>query len=118
MSRLEDVGFKPATLTAVATSGANAIGTVTIAAPGAGMRIYVTGWSVSYSAAVLTIHVPDIVSGSLVVDRFQAAAATILPLIREFARPVECPAATSVVVTVPAAGAAVVSTFVARYFIA
>lgn len=117
MSRLEDVAYKPATLSAVATSGTNAIGTVTIAAPGAGLRVYVVDYSLSYNLAVATAHAPDIVSGATVVDRLQVLAGTIQPVRGLFARPVECPANTSVVVTVPAAGASVISTIVVRYFI-
>lgn len=118
MSRLEDVAFKSATATAVATSGTNAIGTVTIAAPGPGLRIYVVDYSLSYNLAVATAHTPDIVSGATVVDRLQVLAGTIAPIRGSFNRPVECPISTSVVVTVPAAGASVVSTIVVRYFIA
>lgn len=118
MSRLEDVGYKPSTNTAVVTSGTNAQGQVTIAAPGAGLRVYVLGYSLSYNLTVATAHSPDIVSGSLVVDRLQVPAAAVNPLIHSFGRGVECPVNTSVVCTVPAAGASVVSTLVVRYFIA
>lgn len=118
MAQFQDAALKPATATAVATSGTNAIGTVTITAPPAGVRVYVTGYTLSYSLTVATVHAPDIVSGSLVVERLQVPAAAFAPKTVEFAKPVECPAATSVVVTVPAAGASVVSTIVVRYFLA
>ena len=118
MSRLEDVAYKPATNTAVVPSAANGIGTVTIPAPAAGQRIYICGYTLSYNLAVATAHVPDIVSGALVVERMQVLVGTVLPLNADFAKGVECPAATSCVITCPAAGASVVSTFVVRYFIA
>lgn len=118
MSRLEDVAYKPATLTAVVTSGTNAIGTVTIPAPPAGQRIYICGYTLSYNLAVATAHAPDIVSGTLVVERMQVLVGTVLPLTADFAKGVECAPATSCVITCPAAGASVVSTYVVRYFIA
>lgn len=118
MARLEDIGFKAASLTAVVTSGTNAIGTVTIAAPTDPLRIFVTGFTLSYNLTVATAHSPDIVSGALVVDRLQVPAAAFAPLSVEYGRVVMCPAATSLVITVPAAGASVISTIVVRYFVA
>lgn len=118
MARLEEVAFRPASLTAVATSGTNAIGTVTIAAPADPVSAYITGYTLSYNLTVATAHSPDIVSGALVAERLQVPAAAFNARSTEFLRPVKCPVATSVVITVPAAGASVISTIVVRYFLA
>jgi hypothetical protein len=118
MSRLEDVAYKPPTASGVATAASNTASVVTITAPGVGRRIYVVGYTVSYSGTVAAAVVPDIVSGAVVVDRFQVPAALLAPIVVGFARPMECPDNTSVVATAPAGGVGIVGTMVVRYFIA
>lgn len=108
--------FGVATDSAVILSAANAasIGTIDPLA----RRAYITGLSLSYSAAPTVAHTVDLVAGSLVVDRFQVPAAPFIRDAVEFARPVACPAGTPVICTVGAAGAAITSELVVRYFIA
>lgn len=118
MSRLEDVAFKPPTSASDATAAANTSSVVTIPAPGVGKRIYVCGYTVSYSGAIAAAVVPTIVSGSVNVEKFQVPAATVAPIGAAWARAFECPENTSVVATAPAGGTGIVGTMLVRYFIA
>lgn len=118
MPRMEDIAFKGPNGSAVATAASNTASVATAAAPGAGRRLYITGYSISYSGTVAAAVVPDVISGSVVVDRCQVPAAAIAPIVVGFSRAFECPENTSAVCTAPAGGSGIVGTAVLRYFIA
>src|SRR4051812_37479018 len=115
MPDLSQLAFRPPDQSGVATqTNANAV--VTLAAQ-AGYQWVVIGYTMSSNGNPAAAVTPDIVSGALVIDRFEAPAGIPVDRVVEFQRGVKCPANTSVVATLPALGAAIKGTVVVRAFL-
>lgn len=115
MPDLQQLALKPADQSAVATAS-NAAATATLAAVPL-YRWVVIGYTMSSSGNVAAAVTPDIVSGALVVDRFEAPSALPMDRVVEFTRGVKCPVNTSVVATIPALGSGIKGTVVLRAFL-
>jgi hypothetical protein len=115
MPDLAQLAFRPPDQSGVA-SQTNANAVVTLAAQ-AGYQWVVIGYTMSSNGNVAAAVTPDVVSGALVVDRFEAPAALPMDRVVEFTRGVKCPVNTSVVATIPALGAAIKGTVVLRAFL-
>lgn len=107
MASAQLVDGSPATNFAVDTQ-TNAIATATIAAPGAGLVLYITGISFSASAAPAAAVRVLVKQGTTTIDSFEVPAAAFGPVHINYARPLRADANALVSVTLPALGAAVV----------
>ena len=117
MPRSDDLLYAPAKWTIVAT-GTNATVTATRAAPAAGKRNYVVGFSISASSAPATPITATVRTsgGATTLDRFEIPAATFAPIVVNYVRPLEGADAATVDVNLPALGGGVVGTVVVRGF--
>jgi hypothetical protein len=115
MAALDQLGIRPPDQSSAGTAAANAQVQVTLAAR-PGYRWVVCGYTMSTDGNVAATITPDIVSGSVVVDRFKAPAALPVDRVIEFTRGFMCPINTSVVATLPAAGASVIGNIVLRAY--
>ncbi|MCI0349058.1 MAG: hypothetical protein L0Z53_06495, partial [Acidobacteriales bacterium] len=114
MARLEDIAWAATRWTIVVT-GTNSSVTALRAAPAAGKRNYIVGFSISASAAptaAVTARVRS-PSGSTTLDQFEIPAAAFAPpIVVNYVRPLEGADGESVDLNLPALGASVTGTVV------
>lgn len=115
MPALDQLGLRPADQSGVA-SQTNANAVVTLAAT-PGYQWVICGYTMSSSGNVGAAVTPDVVSGALVPDRFEAPATLPVDRVVEFTRGFKCPVNTSVVATLPALGVGIKGTVVVRAFL-
>lgn len=99
----------------VATQNTNTDVTATKVAA-AGQRHFITGYSVSCSAAPLAAVSVSIASGATTVDRVELPAAVFSPIVVNFSSPIRCDVNSTATITCPAVGGTTRSTVVVRGF--
>lgn len=99
----------------VATQNTNTDVTATKVAA-AGQRHFITGYSVSCSAAPLAAVSVSIASGATTVDRVELPAAVFSPIVVNFSSPIRCDVNVAAAITCPAVGGTTRSTVVVRGF--
>lgn len=115
MAALDQIALRCADDGGVHSPATNTAAIVTLPAK-AGYCWVVLGYTMSTDGVLAAATVPDVVSGSLVVDRFKAQSGLSVDRVIEFNRGVKCPVGASVVATLPAAGAGISGTVVLRAF--
>lgn len=104
-------------LSAVHNPSANTAAVVTIPAPPTGQCIYVTGISLSLSAAPATALAATM-TGSGATRTWRLPAAATAPIVMFYGnRPIKCAEATACVVTLPDPGASATGSVIVDYFI-
>lgn len=99
----------------VATQNTNVAATATKAAA-ANQTHYITGYSVSTSAAPAAAVSVTVANGASTVERVELPAATFSPIVVNFSAPIRCNPNTAASITCPAVGGTTVSTVVLRGF--
>ena len=107
-------GHRAVTRWSVVDSDTNAVVTATKAAPGQGMALYVTGISISASAAPDAPVTVELKDGSTVVDQWEVPAAVIAPIFLNFVRPFQMSENAAAVLTMEALGGGIVGTVVLK----
>lgn len=99
----------------VATQNTNTAATATKAGV-AGQRHFITGYSISCSAAPSPAVSVTVTDGAATVERVEVPAATFSPIVVNFGSPVRCGIGTAAAITCPAVGGTTRSTVVLRGF--
>lgn len=99
----------------VATQNTNVAATATRAAA-AGQRHFITGYSVSCSAAPAAAVSASVTSAATTLERVELPAATFSPIVVNFGSPVRCGINEAASITCPAVGGTTRSTVVLRGF--
>lgn len=106
MASIEQKAWEPTQWSVVDTQ-TNATATATKAG-GQNLQHFVTGVSISFSAAPAAAVVIEVRDGATVLERYQIPAANTAPIITNFVPPIAITTGNAATVTVGAAGAGVV----------
>jgi hypothetical protein len=101
--------------TVVATQNSNTAATATKAGVGIG-RHFITGYSVSCSAAPATTVSLSLTNGATTVERVELPAALFAPIVVNFQAPIRCDINSAAAISCPAVGGTTRSTVTLRGF--
>jgi len=117
MARSEDLLYAPSKWSVVDSQVAGAC-TATKAASTAGQRHFITGISISASAAPVSAMVAQLLDGVTVLDQWEIPAAAFSPIVLNFVRPFRGSANTLASLTLSTGGAGVTTSITLRGFTA
>lgn len=100
----------------IATQNTNVAATATKAAGGTNLRHFITGYSISCSAAPSATVSVTVTNGGTTVEQIEIPAAAFTPVVVNFLAPVAADANTAVAITCPAVGGTTRSTVCLRGF--